>query len=238
MDINMEYRKTGSDTCTLVFKSNVEGIATTYANLYRRSLLQSTPKFSVAGIRCNSNGNYAKNFFEIVPGMTTSLTDVYMGLFNAVYDIDCDSDNIILSVVLSDGFNLSDLCDKEKTSPKFGTDYNSIKLVSSDRKLTSVVGNNNIIIDVYLKRSVGFLGKDINIESLKRIVGDSNMSTWIVCDSQHRGVASVSYNSDTKLGRQTVTLDVKSHQNNIEEVIRGCTEHIKKIITSFEEVAI
>lgn len=234
----MEYRKTGSDMCTLVFKSNVEGIATTYANLYRRSLLQSTPKFSVAGIRCNSNGNYAKNFFEIVPGMTTSLTDVYMGLFNAVYDIDCDSDNIILSVVLSDGFNLSDLCDKEKTSPKFGTDCNSIQLVSSDRKLTSVVGNNNIIIDVYLKRSVGFLGKDINIESLKRIVGDSNMSTWIVCDSQHRGVASVSYNSDTKLGRQTVTLDVKSHQNNIEEVIRGCTEHIKKIITSFEEVAI
>ena len=234
----MEYRKTGSDTCTLVFKSNVEGIATTYANLYRRSLLQSTPKFSVAGIRCNSNGNYAKNFFEIIPGMTTSLTDVYMSLFNAVYDIDCESDNIILSVVLSDGFNLSDLCDKEKTSPKFGTDYNSIQLVSPDKKITSVVGNNNIIIDVYLKRSVGFLGKDINVESLKRIVGDSDISTWIVCDSQHRGVASVSYNSDTKLGRQTVTLDVKSHQNNIEEVIRGCTEHIKKIITKFEEVAI
>lgn len=234
----MEYRKTGSDTCTLVFKSNVEGIATTYANLYRRSLLQSTPKFSVAGIRCNSNGNYAKNFFEIIPGMTTSLIDVYMSLFNAVYDIDCEGDSIILSVVLSDGFNLSDLCDKEKTSPKFGTDYNSIQLVSQDKKVTAVVGNNNITIDVYLKRSVGFLSKDINVESLKRIVGDSNISTWIVCDSQHRGVASVSYNSDTKLGRQTVTLDVKSHQNNIEEIIRGCTEHIKKIITKFEEVTI
>lgn len=238
MDINMEYRKTGSDTCTLVFKSDVEGVATTYANLYRRSLLQSTPKFSVAAIRCNSNGSFAKNFFEIIPGMTTSLTDVYMSLFNAVYDIECDSDNLIISIELSGNFNLTDLCNRDIAVPKFGTDFDSISLVSSDKRVATVVGNNSITLDIYFKRSVGFLNKEVNIESLKRIVGESNISTWIVCDSRHRGVASVSYNSDTKLGRQTITMDVKSHQNNIDEVIRGCTEHIKKNILKFEEVTI
>jgi len=233
--IKIKYSNISSNSCTLEFKSDVEGVATTYANLYRRVLLQSTPRYSVAGIRCCANGNYAKNFFEVVPGLTTSLIDINTSLFNAVFNIEGGSDIIILSIELDGTVRLSDFCDMSKVSVKFGTDFDNIDLVSQDKPITSVIGNNNVTLDIFLRKSVGFSNKDVNIEALKEVIGENELRTWIVGDSQHRGVVSVSYHSNVILGRQTVTMEVKSHENNIEEVVRGCTEHITNILKEFDD---
>lgn len=235
-DVTMTYNKTSSDSCELEFKSEVEGIATTYGNLYRRVLLQSTPCFSVAGLRCRYNGKCAKNFFEIIPGMTTSLINVNTALFNAVFDVDCEDDYVILSVDLENTVKLSDICNMDKVIIRNNTDDIKILLKSQDTTLTTVVGSNNITLDIFLRRGVGFSNRDVNIEALKTIVGEDEAKTWIVSDSQHRGVVSTSYHNEVRLGKQTVKLEVKSHQNNIDEVIHGCTETIIAQLREFQEM--
>ena len=235
MDVTMSFEKTSSDSCILEFKSDVEGIATTYANLYRRTLLQSTPCYSVAGLRCSANGKYAKNFFEILPGMTASMVDINTTLYNAVFDIDSDDNVIIISIELGGKTMLSDITDKSKISVKYGTSVDSITLRSQDKVLTNVVGNNNITLDIFLKKGVGFSNRDVNLEALKTVVSDSEIKSWIVGDSQHRGVMNVSYHSDVRLGKQTIKMEVKSYQNNIESVIDNCTKHILKNMNSFLE---
>lgn len=228
---NMEvtWNKTSGNSGELTFKSDVEGVATTYANLYRRALLQSTPNMAVAAIRCKVDGSYSKNLFQLIPGMTDSLIDVNSKLHNATFNItNKDVDSFILSFSLSGKVMLSDICDNNKCTVVQGDiDLSEIELISEDAILTSVVGNHNIVIDIFFKNGVGYLQRDVNTQSLEAIVGQSEVGTWIVTDSQHRGVVSVTYNCTNRLGKQIIVLGVTSFQNNIEEVISNCTDLIK-----------
>ena len=230
-EVDMTYNKTSDSSCDMTFKSDVEGIATTYANLYRRVLLQSTPRISVAGICCKVNGNYVKNFFEIIPGLTGSLIDINMALHNAVFDFEGASDKFILTISLTGRTNLSDICDESKCVVHYG-DVSSIKLLSQDRLLANVVGNNTITLDIFFMMGTGYSQKDVNTQELSELIGDDQVKNWIVTDSQHRGVANVAYHNEVRLGKQTVTLSVKSHQNDIDSIIDGCT---KRIIGQLQE---
>lgn len=223
--VTMTYNRTSSDSCELVFKSDVEGIATTYANLYRRSLLQSTPIYSVAATRCKYNGNYANNFFEIIPGLTGSLLEINTMLTKAVFDIKSEDSDIVLSLPLTQKTMLSNVCDLGKVSVLNG-DIDEISLVSQDKILATVVGTNHVIIDIYIRKGVGYIQKDLNKIALEEVVGADGTEHWMVIDSQHRGVVSVGYHNEVRLGKQIITLDVKSHQSNIDEVIKGCTKNI------------
>ena len=111
----------------------------------------------------------------------------------------------------------------------------SMRLISKDSTLASVVSGKVIELEIFFRKGVGFLQKDINTQALKRIVEDSEINDWIVTDSQHRGVVSVSYNVANTLGRETVTLGVKSYNNNIGEVVRSCTENIIGQLSKFSD---
>ena len=224
-DIEVTWSKISSNKGELTFKSDVEGIATTYANLYRRSLLQSTPSMAVAAIRCEVDGSYSKNLFQMIPGLTDSLIELNSRLHNATFDIDSDSDSFIISMGLKGKVMLSDICDTNKYVVSKG-DLNKISLVSEDITLTSVVGNHEILLDIFFKRGSGFSQKDVNTQLLEDLCGNQETDTWIVTDSQHRGVLNVSYHASTRLGKQTIVLGITSFQNNIDEVVNGCTERI------------
>lgn len=233
---NLQCNEISSNECNLVFKSDVEGIALTYANLYRRVLLQNTPYMSVAGIKCCVDGSYIRNFFEVVPGLTGSLIDISTLLHNSVFDIENDTDctEVIIKTSLKGKVSLSDIVKDGNFTARNGEDI-SMRLISKDSTLASVVSGKVIELEIFFRKGVGFLQKDINTQALKRIVEDSEINDWIVTDSQHRGVVSVSYNVANTLGRETVTLGVKSYNNNIGEVVRSCTENIIRQLNKFSD---
>lgn len=237
--VNMKFEKHSSNTCSLIFTSEVEGIATTYANLYRRSLLQSVPSISVAGIRCYADGAYIKNLFEVVPGLTCSLLDINTRLHSAKFDIDAECDKFVLTICISDVLKMSDLCNSGKYVIGDGLDskVKSIQLMSEDLELAKVVGGVDITLDIFFKRGVGYSPKDINKQTLGELLGasmdNSKLKDWIITDSQHRGVNSVSYNTEQGVGGQTIILGVSSYQNNIESIVNNCTDKIINQLESF-----
>lgn len=229
----MSFYKEGSSNCMLEFHSNVEGIATTYANLYRRVLLQSVPRMAVAGIKCVVDGKVISNLFQVVDGLKGTLLDLNQILHTTVFNVDTEDEDVILSINLDGDFLLSDLTNPENYYVSEGA-IRGINLVSDDSLLASVVGNHKIILYIYFRKGIGFIQKDVNTIRLSEVIGDNSVSDWIVSDSQHRGVSKVQYKSDVQLGRQTVTLHINSYEPNIEDIVNNCTLTILEQVGNFK----
>lgn len=235
-DVTMIFEGVSGNSCNLTFKSDVVGAATTYANLYRRSLLQNVPCISVAGICCKYGEVSCKNIFEVVPGLTGSLVDINSKLHNAVFNIDTDDEAVIISVTFTGMIKLSDLCKSGSYHVVSGDiGDGGIELISNDSVLASVVGGKEMTLDIFLKRGVGYSPKDVNTQILTGLIGEDLVKNWIVTDSQHRGVLNVSYNEETRLGRQTITLGVKSYQDNIAAIVDNCTTSIIEQLSRFQK---
>lgn len=232
-NVEMKFNKLNSSSCELVIKSEVEGIATTYASLYRRMLLQSTPCYSVAGIRCKANGKFVKNFFESVPNLTGSLIELNTILHNAKFDIVSEDKYIVLTLELKNKVMLSDLCDPAKTVVSHGS-IQGFTLESKDEILATVAGEGDIVLDIFLMEGIGYSQKDVNTQALSNVLGSDAAKDWMITDSQHKGVHNVSYHNDVRLGKQTVKLVVTSHINGIEETIRSCTDTIINQLEEFK----
>lgn len=232
-DIKCVYNEISPNMCELSFISEVQGIATTYANLYRRALLQGTPILSVAGIKCTSNGHVYRNLFEIVPGVSNSLIDINTMLHTAVFDIDTDCDDIVLTINIAGTVKLSDICNKYVVSYGDIGD-GGINLVSEDKVLTTVVDDRSLTLDIYLKKGVGFSPKDINTQSFIDALGNSNINDWIISDSKHSGIVSVSYHDEVVLGKQTVVLGITSYKNQIRTIVQECRDRVVSQLNGLE----
>lgn len=233
-----EIERVPSDNkkCIITFKSDVEGVATTYANLMRRALLENVSCMAVAGLRCKVNGKYIQNLFEVVPGFSGSLIDIYTGLHQASLDIESDSDDIIISCNLSGKVTLHSLFNIDSASVLIGNNVTKIDLISEDKVLTNIVGKSDIQIDVYIRRATGFSHRDVNQQALSKIVPDkAELKTWIVTDSKHQSVPLVEYNTKTVLGMQEIKLTVHSNEGSAVDAASECINNIIEQLNRFKE---
>ena len=245
-NLDVTWNKTGGNSGVLKFVSDIEGVATTYANLYRRVLLQSTPSMAIAAIRCLVDDKPCKNLFQAVPGLTDSLIDINNKLHNATFDVSYEDEgdeknvkSFTVSIALNGKTMVSDLCGDKANLIADSEDDIKLSLVSKDETLTNVVGNHSIMLQMFFVKGSGYSQRDINKQTLEAVVGSSELDSWIVTDSQHRSVVNISYNVTNRLGKQIIELGVTSFQNNIEDVINHCTEiivgQVSKITASSQE---
>ncbi len=223
----IEYREKSADgdSCEIVFKSDVEGIATTYANLFRRSLLQNVPCMAISGIKCRCSDKYITNFFDVVPNITSSLLSICTKLANARFNTGGYYKPFIVKSVVSGNVTISDVVDNMELV--LG-DAESIDLTSKDELLATIVGDGNLELTMFFNNGVGYSPKDKNSQDLSKLISSSEMNDWIVMDSQHHSVISVSYKPSIVLGVQEIVLGVTNSSGQIREVVRGCRENIIK----------
>ena len=223
----IDYRETSADgnSCKIIFKSDIEGIATTYANLFRRSLLQNVPCMAIAGIKCKCSTGYITNYFDVVPNVTSSLLSICTKLTNARFNTRGYSNPFIVKSVISGNVNISDVV---KNMEVVVGDVDSIDLTSKDELLTGIVGGSTIELSMFFNNGVGYSPKDKNIQDLQKIVSAGEMKDWIVTDSQHHSVISVGYKPSVVLGVQEIVLDVVNSSGQIRDVVRGCRDNIIK----------
>ena len=224
---NIEYKETSDngESCELIFRSETEGIATTYANLFRRSLLQNVPCMSVAGLKCYCSGKFIINFFDVVPNISSSLLDISSKLVNAKFNTyDYDEPFVIKSIV-SGNVKISDILSGMEVVVG---DIEKLDLTSKDELLTTIVGGSSIELSLFFNNGVGYSPKDKNKQDLSNIISQSELDKWIVMDSQHHSILTVSYKPSMVLGMQEIVLGIVNSSGQVKEIIRGCKDNILK----------
>ena len=215
---------------TLTFESEVEGIAMTYANLYRRCLLQSVPSYSVCAIKCSyMNGailEVCKSPFQVIPDLMGSLLEITNILHNAVFEVETEKEAFTLTTVLEGKVMLSDIC----TSPNTKIiDAENVKLLSEDKELATIVGERKITLELLFVKGIGYRIRDDNVATLKNYCGQTPDDWWIIMDSQHKGVLKVGYKEDKKLDKQIMTLDIVCNRGTVVDALTSCSNLIREV---------
>ena len=190
----IKYESVSPKEGVLVIEDLKEGVGTTYGTALRRSILHSDNGYDVIGICVN--GGKATNIFGSIDGMKNTVLDMCKYIKKAKYNIKENSDKLI-----EIGFsgNVSELRLKDLITSE-------VTVENGDQVICSFTREVPIDIRILLNSEIGASSSQFNKEIIKNYSGDE--SNWIVLDSCHGDIVTVSFSSEVELGLETIKLRV------------------------------
>lgn len=220
IDEKLKYEPISPTEGLFILEDVKEGVGTTYGTVLRRAIIHTDSGYDVIGI-CVNEGK-ATSIFGAIDAMKNTVLDMCKVIKKAKYIVKENAGNI---VEIGFSGNVSEVRLKD-----LATDLVSIE--DGDKLVCAFTREVPVDIRVLLNNETGASSDSFNREVIKNYSGDENK--WIVLDSCHGDVVTVSFNSEVELGMETVKLRIKTKNKKPIDVVNVA---IKDLINDFNQIS-